>query len=436
MQPKIPTGLKSRHLIAKSLRSCLGPTGLPYNWDQKLPAIILAIALARSLVLKDIARSFDGSVKVGVNRLSAFLKSPRLDFSRQREKLLIAVLKRIGSRRLYLYQGKVIVIIDGTTYEKLRSRGKKRRMPSIGRVRLKNLATRETVLAPGYQEIWIGVLLKNRTCMGITRFLFSDKVPWFRSQGALEELEIRRVRDLIWKALKRKIILIGDRGYSRKDLLHELSQKPRTDFLIRLQGDLNVKLRGHKQGLLSRLAYWQPQRCMTYWRENSKKAEFCSVRAFGARLPLSGTTHFRVRILCVTSTDEDRPPIYLATTLPIETVEQIKRLVWLYSSRWTIETFFFNFKRSFGAHRFRVFSCWESVDRLLDLAHMAYLVLNMIFVLSEKSRQPVHRRLRESIDTLLRRRSLKPPVLTLGKFFEAIALDFLESRPAVGAQSC
>jgi hypothetical protein len=421
-------GLNSRHLIPKTLRSCLGPLDLPYNWNQKFFGILLALSLTSSALLKDLAQCAKRPVKNGIDRLSSFLKAKRLDFSRQREHLLIQVLRRLGSRRLYLYQGKIVVIIDTTEHEKLRSRGKSKRMPSIGSVVLKNIPAREKILGPGYQEIWTGVLLKNRTCLGLTRFLFSDKVPWFRSQGLLEEIEIQKIKRLIWKVFKRKIILVGDRGFRRKELLHLLSQESRTDFVIRLQGDLNVKLRGHKLGLLSRLAFWQPVRCVAHWRENSKKAALCSIRAFAARIPWKKARSFRLQILCVTS--ENREPIYLATTLPIETVEQIRKIVWLYSSRWTIETFFFNFKESFGAHKFRVFACWKSIDRLLDLAHMAFLVLHLLFVFTQQSTHRVFRRLCRSVDALLRQRALRPPELTMGRFFEAIAIDFHETRRA------
>lgn len=421
-----PTGLKSRNLIPNTLRSCLGPLDLPYNWGGKLFELLLALSLARSLLLKDLARFSGRSVKTGINRFSALLKQPRLDFSRQRERLLVAILRSLGSRRLYLYRGKVVVIVDTTEHEKRRSRGKKKRMPAIGSVRMKNVPGRERLLAPGYHEIWTGVLLKNRTCLGLTRFLFSDKAPWFRSQSLLEEIEIYRVQRLIWKALKRRVILVGDRGFRRKDLLHTLAQKPRTDFLIRLQGDLTVTLRGHKPGRLSRLAVWQPQRCRAFWREDSKRPRPCSVSAFGARVQVSKASFLRLRILCIAAADEEREPIYLATTLPVDTVEAVRRLVWLYSSRWTIETFFFSFKRSFGAHRFRVFASWSSVDRLLDLAHMAFLILALLFVLSEKAAGAALRRLRRSVDALLRRWSLSAPVLTLGRFLEALAMDFAQ----------
>lgn len=51
-----PTGLKTRHLVAKTVRSCL-PEGLPYNWDEKLRELIVGICLSRSLLLQSIAQT-------------------------------------------------------------------------------------------------------------------------------------------------------------------------------------------------------------------------------------------------------------------------------------------------------------------------------------------------------------------------------------------
>ena len=91
-----PTGLKSRHLIPKTLRSCLGPLDLPYNWGEKLIELILALSLARSLLLKDLARWSGLSARGGINRFSLFLRQPRLNFSRQKERLLVAILRSLG----------------------------------------------------------------------------------------------------------------------------------------------------------------------------------------------------------------------------------------------------------------------------------------------------------------------------------------------------
>jgi hypothetical protein len=387
--------------------------------------------LARSVLLKDIAWTGSRLVKTGLNRLSAFLNQPRLDIKPIHQACVTDVLKRLNGRRLSLYHGKVILIVDSTDYAKKRSRGKKNPMPRTGKVRLKNIATQETLLAPGYQELWIGVLLKDRTCLPITRRLFTENAPFFCSQNSLEEAEIQRAVLLIQKALKRGVILIGDRGFRRKDLLHWLSQDLKIDFLVRLEGNLTVESGQHK-GLLQDLIAWQPERAQTYWRKNSKKAERCSIRTLGAMLRSSSKAEFDINALCVTSVNERQSPIYLATSLSIKTIDALISLVWLYSSRWSVETFFFSFKETFKVGRFRTFSSWEAIDRLLDMAHMAYLALYLLYVFCRRPSTAGRKRLLRSMEEFLRLRSLRPPALTFGKFLEAIALDFAESRHAWG----
>ena len=113
----------------------------------------------------------------------------------------------------------------------------------------------------------------------------------------------------------------------------------------------------------------------------------------------------------------------LATTLPIGTQEELSRIVSLYSSRWTIETFFLTFKESLGAGRFRVFSCWEAIDRLLALAHMALLVLFWLYVEGQAAASGAMAKLWRRMQILLREWTARPPELTLGEFFDVLALD-------------
>lgn len=49
-----------------------------------------------------------------------------------------------------------------------------------------------------------------------------------------------------------------------------------------------------------------------------------------------------------------------------------------------IETFFWMFKNGLQARTWRVFSCWEAIDRLLTAAHMAYLLLILIAEFCQK----------------------------------------------------
>lgn len=424
-------GLKSRSLIPNTVRACLGSPGLLYNWDEKLTLAVVGIALARSVVLKDVACARAALVKTSLNLLSGFLNQDRLDLGPTHRTHVIAVLRRLGRKRFVLYRGRLVLIIDTTGHPKTRSRGKKSPMPHLGKVRLKNLPTQETLLVPGYTEIWTGLLLKDRSCLGITRRLMSEKHPLFRSQNGLEEAEIIAAKELVLEALGLPVILVADSGFRRKDLLERLVRQDRTAFLIRLEGKVNVEI-GGSSGLLEKLAPCQPERLRTFWRAHHRNPVWSVVRAFQAWFQVERGKPFTVNVLCLFPVEGKPDPMYLATSLPIRTQEDLKMLVWLYSSRWAIETFFWNFKEAFRVGRFRVFSSWEAVDRLLTMAHMAYLVLHLLYLLCEKTKTPLYRGLWLSAQALLRRWSIRQGDLTLGKFFEAIAMDFALSRPAWG----
>ena len=118
----------------------------------------------------------------------------------------------------------------------------------------------------------------------------------------------------------------------------------------------------------------------------------------------------------------------LATSLPISRKEDLSEIVSLYSQRWTIETYFFRFKQTLGAHNFRVFSSWKAIDRLLTMAHMAFLALQFIFLISERSAKPLFRTIRKEAELLLRSWTARPPDLTFGRFIAMFALDFMRNN--------
>jgi hypothetical protein len=419
--------LKCRQLLPKVIGSCLGEKSrLPYNWPEKLRAMVLGIALARSVVLQTIARRLGGSIKTREDSLSKFLQEERLKLDEEHRRYAIAMLRRLGSKRFVRYQGKLVLFIDSTSYAKTRSRGDKRPMPRTGKVRLHNLPTDEVVLVPGYQEIWAGLLLTNGRCLGITRKLFTEKMEFFASQNTLEEVEIRYAIQLVKEALNREVILVVDRGFKRKDLLQWLKEVENVDFIIRIDGKLTVKMGGW-DGLLKDLVVHQPERRRIFWREDTKKAVLCDVHAgrMWIKAQEGGVDLYAV---CLTPVqDKTADPIFLATSLAIKDRKALSWIVKAYSARWTIETFFFDFKRSLGTADFRVFSCWEAIDRLLAMAHMAFLALLLIYLMMESD--PQRRRL---LRVRLRFFFARPPELTLGRFMEWITMDFAQSA-ALGA---
>ena len=423
-------GLNCRNILPKTLDSFLedGPT-LPYNWSQKLRGVVLGICLARSAVLQDIARTREGRVKENEKKLSEFLSAKRLDLKDSSRQCAVRTLRRIGKRRFFRYRGKLILIVDSTTYVKMRSRGKEQRMPLIGQIRLHNMPTSETLLVPGYNELWTGLLLKDMSCLGITRRLFTELMSPGFSQNALEEVEIERAIELVREAFGLDVIVVADRGFRRKDLLEWLKKELKTDFVIRLDGKLRVKARGF-DSLLSALGPHWPERLRRFWRDTTKEPILSAIRGSGVTVAMERRRRLGFNVACLTPINREMEPLFLGTTLPIETRDELSMLVTLYSARWTIETFFYTFKQSLGAGRFRVFSCWEAVDRLLAMAHMALLVLCLMFIEGQQAEAGIWRSFWERVELARREWFARPLELTLGEFFRIVAIEFAQRRRA------
>lgn len=422
------TGLKTRHFVAQMARSCL-PAGLPYVWDEKIRALVVGICLARSLMLQSIAQTSPGLVKTTENALSAFLGQNRLRLDEVRRGCVINALKRLGRRRVWKHGGKVALLIDGTSYAKARSRGKKRPMPGKGKVRLHNLPTEETILVPGYQEIWICLLLSDGTVFPLTRRLWSENGPDCASMNLVELAEIRQAVEIVREALGLDVILVADSGYRRKDLLNWLKKVERLDFVIRIEGKLLVELDGVR-GLLAKLAASWPKRMLIQWREKSKRCRLSEVSARRVSVTTEAKESVGFNVLRLTPCTDDVEPMYLATTLTTQTREELTRIVRLYSWRWGIETFFWQFKQALRADTWRVFSSWEAIDRLLAAAHMAYLVL---LLMAEFAKRGHLRDLMNRFKAVLRSRFARPQEeITFGRFLRLIAMDFPSSCP-VGA---
>ena len=420
------TGLKSRQLVAQSVASCLPAKLLPYNWDQKLRDLIIGISLSRSLLLQSIAQTRPGNVKTYENLLSAFLGQQRLEMRSPYEAYVRSVLGRISRRRLHKHHGKAVIIIDSTSHAKARSRGKIRPMPGAGKVRVHNLPTKETVLVPGYQEIWLGLLLSDHTVLPIQRKLWSEKGKEPASLNLTEEAAIRQACELVREVFKIDVILVADSGFRRKDLLHDLKRIEKIDFVIRLEGKLTVRV-DVDTGLLRDLAPLWPKRLLMQWRDAGKHPLLSRVAVRRIAAVDSRGAEFSFNALFLMHENGPLEPMFLATTLTTATNADVMAIVRLYSWRWGIETFFWNFKNGLQAKTWRVFSCWEAIDRLLTAAHMAYLALILMAEFCQKGHaraRPFMRR----IDNILRTRFARPPKLTRGRFFQIIAMDFPSPR--------
>ena len=431
MQRLSTTGLKSGNLLAQSVRSCL-PEGLPYNWDEKLRGLVVGICLSRSLLLQSIAQTRPGNVRTGENNLSAFLGQEGLELGSAHRAYVISALKRMGRRRIWKHGGKAALIIDGTSYAKARSRGKKRPMPGKGKVRLHNLPTQETILVPGYQEIWVCLLLADQTVLPLTRRIWSENGPDCASMNLAELAEIRRAADIVRETFNLDVILVADSGYRRKGLLHWLKEVEAMDFVIRIEGKLTIQA-GESKGLLEKLAAWWPKRMPVQWREKSKRVLLSDASARRVSVVTESKEDVSFNVLCLTPSEQDKEPMFLATTLTTETREDLRRIVRLYSWRWGIETFFWNFKQALNCDSWRVFSSWEAIDRLLTAAHMAYLILALMLAFAHRGKTATARSLMRRFTLALRSRFARPSEeLTMGRLLRLLAMDFPSPHLAGG----
>ena len=97
----------------------------------------------------------------------------------------------------------------------------------------------------------------------------------------------------------------------------------------------------------------------------------------------------------------------------------------------TRQTFFWMFKQAMGADSWRVFSCWQAIDRLLTAAHMAYVVLVLLMEFAKRGRTAELRGFMDRLKVIVRSRfarSAEP--MTLGRFLRIIAMDFPSPYPS------
>src|SRR5205823_14426096 len=193
------------------------------TWRQ----LILGVLVARSTRLVALGRVVApqrrvNSVKAAALAVTYFVQTARVPVPALSMGLLAAAVRQLDPEHLVTYQGKVLLVLDPTEYEKRsRERGKcGRQMEHIGRVRrAKSKSTpktktktktktkkrstapaptqgrggraqteeRRTATAPGYVDIWAGLVLKGKQVLPLARQLFSSRHPQCTSQNAVEE---------------------------------------------------------------------------------------------------------------------------------------------------------------------------------------------------------------------------------------------------------
>jgi hypothetical protein len=114
--------------------------------------------------------------------------------------------------------------------------------------------------------------------------------------------------------------------------------------------------------------------------------------------------------------------LVLATTLPVDTVVQVRALVRLYAQRWAIETGF-ETMHAWGQDAFMA-RRWIAIERLLWVLAVAHALV--VLALYQRSLRTVQRQ----ATAVLKALSVVGDRLTVGKLAEAIGLDYHGHRKA------
>lgn len=433
------------------------------TWRQ----FLLGILVARSTRLVAVGQAVLGqrlaqSGKAVAMALGYFLSASTFPAPAVSAQVLEAAVRQLAPAQLATYRGKVVVALDPTEYPK-RSRGRGtngrtgRHMEHVGRVRkpVKGGAARRRRAAragitggqarptpanreaptpvattSGYVDVWAGLVLTGKQLLPLARALFSNRHPTLTGQNKVEEAVLAAA----WALLERlgwAAILVADRGFGRKELLVALAAQgtQRRDFVIRIDPDITVYTAITPEGapLATALAA-QPWRGEVVWNRGQEGTLRCRARQLTATIRFSRTgrqadyteaTLHVVQLVPVTGTTD---PLVLATTLPVETLADVKGVVRVYSWRWSIETAFETMK-AWGLGRFMVRS-WQAIDRLLWLVATAYALLVLA------SRDGPLTILRAQAIMLLKRLATPSRRFTVGKLAEAIGLDYQRHRRA------
>jgi hypothetical protein len=421
------------------------------TWRQ----LILAVLVARSTRLVALGRVMAPqrrvrSVKAAAMAVTYFLQTARVPVPTLSTSLLEAAVRQLDPEHLVTYQGKVLLVLDPTEYEKRsRERGKcERQMEHIGRVR-RSKSTPSTkqskgpmptpegrapagqdkrvATTPGYVDIWAGLVLRGKRFLPLARQLFSSRHPQCTSQNAGEEAVLAQAVDLLQRVSLPAIVL-GDKGLGRKELIIRLANQDQ-DEVLRVDADIKVYSPEAPDGLLLAAALApQPWRGAMDWDRGAEGVLRCRLRTLRAPIRFSRTgrkddvQEATVNFVEAVPLEGLTESLVLATTLPVDTVAQVRAIVRLYAQRWAIETGF-ETMHAWGQEAFMV-RRWIAIERLLWVLAVAYALV--VLALYQRTLRAVRRQ----ATAVLKVFSVVGDRLTVGKLAEAIGLDYHEHRRA------
>lgn len=223
-------------------------------------------------------------------------------------------------------------------------------------------------------------------------------------------------------------IIVGDRGLGRKELIIRLACAA-YDLVFRIDPDITVIPEGATEGcLLDAHLETCPWLGQATWERGEHETLAGRVGTARVRLQFSRSgrkgdlAEADVTVVQFVPEEERLDPLVLVTTLPVETLSEVRAIMRIYSLRWTIETAF-ETMHAWGQDAFMV-RAWRAIDRLLWTLACTYALTLLLLTLRHL------RPFRRHAIALLKERAVLGRRLTVGKLAEAIGLDYLDHRRA------
>lgn len=325
---------------------------------------------------------------------------------------------RYLKNELVIYKGKMVGIIDWTTYRKRARQNKNNKgMEYVGKIHDSRLNKQVT----GYGGLLTGLLLKGRRFLPAGHKLYSNRYvdqhpEEYGSINQFEDEALDELREMVGENL----LIMGDTHFSRKDFLSRI-KKNRMDFLMRIIKGVNVK---DGQGWIN---IWEKSKKVRkthhvfwYYPERKKHID-CYIKLFKTKLFIPREKiYLPIWVITLEAFDKRWEPMIIVSSLRI-VPKDLQSVVNLYKQRWTIETTFEDLKQNFGLEKIMVRK-WKAINTMAYLVLISYIVLLILWLTSKKI-------VLSTVTIFLKRRTiLSKGKLSLGKWRWGISKLFCEPK--------
>lgn len=323
-----------------------------------IPELVQGILASGSLVLSQISRALvrEGKSLKGLeNHFSRQLSSPYWRDGNLRERMLRAAAPYVGPNTL--------IAVDLSDIAKPRART----LEGLGWM----WDGSEGKVGWGYWTFEAYARLDDATILPLLNYVYTLEMPPLRSEVGIAEESFRKLVGV----LGRRGIYLMDRGFDGWELFSRL-EPLEVRFITRLRGDRSIlDESGEPIGLEEEVARRVP---CSHWMPHKKIA--LKIGYTPVRIPNLKRTYTMV----VAWFPDAKNPLMLLTTEPVRNALEAEKIVRWYFQRWSVEEAIRIAKQEMGLETVRVYA-FHAIERLVQMAYLAMLVLVVIQQLPEKS---------------------------------------------------